>query len=187
MILQQASIAAKSSQGAIRDYPPPPRVPWVVLFGASIAFDVLAGLFIPARYHALTGSVFADAWAFYLCLWLRSLDSDARSPFWCDVFVIVELTWAALASRRGLPPPLATLELLLTVASLILGIATIFLIRSDLERHYNEREPFSLHLSGVMTFIFSIYYFQYHLYKIAQLKERRAQGSMANTSRLFPG
>jgi hypothetical protein len=188
MIFNQTSATGTSAQIPPRDYPAPPCVHWIVLFGASIVVDVLAGLYIPERYHTLTESLFVDAWVFYLSLWIRSLDENARSPFWCDAYVVVELTLAVLSAFplaiwRDSPSPLAVAKLLLAFASLTLGILAIFLIRSDLERHYNEREPLGLHLSGMMTFFFSIYYFQYHLYKIAQLKEGQAGGDLTDSTR----
>jgi hypothetical protein len=46
-----------------------------------------------------------------------------------------------------------------------------FQMRSDLEDYYNTVEPINLRLSGVMTFFFSVYYFQYHLSRIAAWKK----------------
>jgi hypothetical protein len=109
----------------------------------------------------------------FACGFVRSLDSDARSPFWCDVYVIVEIAAAALSVRRNLSPVLQGTEAALTIAAAILGIVTCFLIRSDLVRHYNEREPYGLQLSGAMTFFLSFLYFQYHLNRIAKWREEQ--------------
>jgi hypothetical protein len=49
---------------------------------------------------------------------------------------------------------------------------TVYVIRAELHFHYNVREPVGLYLNGIMTFLFSLFYFQYHLYKIAKLRER---------------
>jgi hypothetical protein len=163
-----------------RDYPPPPRVHWSVLLCVYIAVESLVTYCTPLRYHQLFDSIAGDAWAFYLCLWIRSLDSDARSPFWCDVYVIVELACAALSMRQNPSRIVDGTTALLGLASVVLGIVTIFLIRSDLERHYNEREPYGLQLSGAMTFFFSFLYFQYHLYDIAKWREKERS---ANPSR----
>lgn len=171
MPLNQDSATGTPSQILARDYPSPPRVHWFVLFCASICVDVLFTIYAPARYQGLLTSIAVDAWAFYLCVWIRSLDDDARSPFWCDAYVIVQLAAAALETWRNPPFLPALTELLLVFASLVLGIATIFLIRSDLERHYNEREPYGLRLSGVMTLFFSFFYFQYYLRRIAKWRE----------------
>ena len=73
---------------------------------------------------------------------------------------------------------------ILAHTSRILEIVTIFLIRSDLERHYNEREPYGLQLNGLMTFFFSFLYFQYHLCDIA--KRRRADHAANSGRTLYP-
>jgi hypothetical protein len=168
--------------GFARDYPPPPRVHWVVLLVFFSATDVLVGAFAPGPYRTLLKSIAGDAWAFYLCLWIRSLDSDARSPFWCDVYVIVEIAAAALSVRQNLSPVLHGTEAALTTAAAILGIVTVFLIRSDLVRHYNEREPYGLRLSGAMTFFFSFLYFQYHLYRIARWRQQQHAAAVPGRS-----
>ena len=166
------SATGSSALYPARDYPPPPRVHWLVLLCAFTLIKILVGTYTPPRYHELVDSIAGDAWAFYLCLWIRSLDSDARSPFWCDVYVIVELAYAALDMRQNPSRTLDQAIAFLGLSSAVLGIVTIFLIRSDLERHYNERELYGLHLSGVMTFLFSFLYFQYHLYDIAKWREK---------------
>jgi hypothetical protein len=60
----------------------------------------------------------------------------------------------------------------LALLALLIWFVTIYVIRADLHYHYNLREPVGLYLSGVMTFFFSFLYFQYHLRKIAELRER---------------
>ena len=70
-----------------------------------------------------------------------------------------------------------------TVAVILLGLAglcglaavvaiyvALFQARSSLVRYYNTVEPIGLKLSGVMTFFFSLYYFQYHFQRIAEWK-----------------
>ena len=181
MSFGRTSVTGSQVDYPARDYQPPPRVHWSVLLFASIAVDGLASYYAPLRFHELVNSIAGDAWAFYLCLWIRSLDSDARSPFWCDVYVIVELAYAALAMRQNPSRIEHETIALLGLASVVLGIITIFLIRSDLERHYNEREPYGLHLSGVMTFFFSFLYFQYYLYDIAKWREKERSGNPSRT------
>jgi hypothetical protein len=171
MSFQRNFVTATPDLHPARDYPTPPRVHWLVLLCAFWIVKIVVGTYTPLRYHGLVDSIAGDAWAFYLCLWIRSLDSDARSPFWCDVYVIVELAYAALDVRQNQSRMMDGTLAFLGLASAVLGIATIFLIRSDLVRHYNEREPYGLQLSGVMTFFFSFLYFQYHLYNIAKWRE----------------
>jgi hypothetical protein len=139
---------------------------WIVL---AIVFAVIA----PRAYQKLLNSLVVDAWAFRLCLWIRALDTRARSPFWCDVYVVVELAYALLSIRQN--PSYVDLTTDFEFASFCLYIWTIYLIRSDLLKHYNQREPCGLELNGVMTYLFSFLYFQSRLYPIAQAKKRAAQ------------
>jgi hypothetical protein len=47
----------------------------------------------------------------------------------------------------------------------------VFGMRRSIVQYYNTREPIGLKLSGVMTFFFSILYFQYHFSRIAEWKQ----------------
>jgi hypothetical protein len=139
-------------------YPPPPRVHWFALLAGWLAIAAVIKRYAPPSYVDL----------------LQSLVVDARSPFWCDVYVVIQLLGVGFTVVRTRPPALELVMGLLGIAAVVLGIATVFLIRSDLVRHYNEREHAGLVLSGAMTFFFSFVYFQYHLYDIAQRKKRQA-------------
>jgi uncharacterized membrane protein HdeD (DUF308 family) len=57
------------------------------------------------------------------------------------------------------------------VAGAVLQLVGIFQMRSAIENHYNSVEPINLRLSGVMTFFFNVYYFQYHFTRIANWKK----------------
>jgi hypothetical protein len=158
-------------------YPPPPRVRWGVLLLAEVVIASAINTLVPAPYRDLCNSLVIDAWAFYLCLWIRKLDADAASPFWCDVYVIVELAFAAIQIQQHPSPRLQMLSTFLGAASTILGIVTLFLIRAELVRHYNQREDYSLVLSPVLTFFFSFVYFQFHLYAIADQKRKEREAN----------
>jgi hypothetical protein len=47
----------------------------------------------------------------------------------------------------------------------------VFQMKDSLENYYNTVEPINLRLSGVMTFFFAVYYFQYHFSRIAAWKK----------------
>jgi hypothetical protein len=65
----------------------------------------------------------------------------------------------------------APLGSLVTLVAAVIYLIGAFQMRSDLEDYYNTVEPINLRLSGVMTFFFSVYYFQYHLSRIAAWKK----------------
>jgi len=153
-------------------YPAPPNVHWGVLFGAQIVIAIVACYLVPRAYWSLVWNLVFDAWALYICLWINKLEPGTMSIYWCTGFVALQIAFNA----PGAPVP-ATKGITIFAASLaliciVMWIVTIYLIRAELHFHYNQREPVGLYLGGVMTFFFSFLYFQYHLYKIAQLRER---------------
>lgn len=165
------------STGVLRkiDYPAPPRVHWSVLLLSWIVLAFLFALLAPPAYQKLLNSLIVDAWAFRLCLWIRSLEPDTRSPFWCDVYVVVELAYSLMCIRRTPSIVEQDITSYLAIASFCLGAWTIYLIRSDLLKHYNRREPYGLELNGLMTYMFSFLYFQSQLYPIAKAKMREME------------
>jgi hypothetical protein len=162
------------------EYPPPPRVHWTVLLLAWFVLFVLIASFTPPAYQVLLVSLVADAWAFRLCLWIRSLDTGARSPFWCDVAIVAQLGYVLLGLRQNRSPAELDIQTTLGLATFFLSLWTIYLIRSDLLRHYNQREPYGLELNGALTYFFSFLYFQAKLYPIARAKSRAAHEHKGN-------
>jgi len=57
------------------------------------------------------------------------------------------------------------------VLSCVFGLMGVFGMRRSLLNYYNTVEPIGLRLSGVMTFFFSVFYFQYHFTRIANWKQ----------------
>jgi hypothetical protein len=157
-------------------FPAPPNVHWAVLLGGEIFISIIAIVLAPRAYWNLVGNLGFDAWTIYLCLWIRKLEPGAMSIFWCIAFVVLEFV---INVPAGAPPASAGITIIggiLALLAVVLWIVTVYVIRAELHYHYNVREPIGLYLSGVMTFFFSFLYFQYHLHKIAQLKERYGDG-----------
>lgn len=67
----------------------------------------------------------------------------------------------------------------LYLGCLVVQLVGIFAVRSDLEEYYNSVEPINLQLSGVMTFFFSVFYFQYHLSRISRWKKTGILGAQS--------
>ena len=83
----------------------------------------------------------------------------------------------ALAATSGSqdPPsgPIAALVILLaggSIGGIALHIIGNFKMRSAMLEYYNSVEPINLRLSAVMTFFFSVLYFQHHFSRIAAWK-----------------
>jgi hypothetical protein len=60
---------------------------------------------------------------------------------------------------------------LVQLGGFVLIIAGHFSMKSALEDHYTRVERIGLQLSGVMTFFFNVFYFQYHFSAIRRWKE----------------
>ena len=169
--------------GALPDYPAPPSIRPFTLFLVWFILACLIEQYAPEPYRELLNSLVVGGWALYLCLWIRRLDPDCKCAFWCDVYLVVEIACASLTIRQHPSQGLQSLIVALGIGSGVLGIATIFLIRYDLQKHYNEREPIGLHLGPVKTLLFSFLYFQSKLYEIAEFKRRQAAGISEDPSR----
>jgi hypothetical protein len=67
-------------------------------------------------------------------------------------------------------PGLAGFGAVLILAGAICGIVAAFKIRDAMEEYYNSVENMGLALSGVMVFFFNVIYIQYHINRIARMK-----------------
>jgi hypothetical protein len=93
------------------------------------------------------------------------------------VGMIVQVAVSFVAGRSGSMDTIATAStvvLLLNLVIVVVMLIAVFGMRSSLVRYYNSVENIGLKLSGVMTFFFSILYFQYHFSRIAEMKKRGA-------------
>jgi hypothetical protein len=135
----------------------PPDLHWALVFLIAV---VSCGLF---NY----------AWLIVEAAFVKKLKPESKSL----LFIILAIAGFLIggfmrgftgALHRGDSSPLGAL---LSLAGVILYFVGVFQMKSDLEDYYNHVEPINLRLSGVMTFFFNIYYFQYHFSRIAQWKK----------------
>ena len=162
-------------------YPAPPAVHWFALFLVIFILAVAILLLIPGSRTSLFSPIFPAAWSVYLCLWIRDLNPRSRTIIFADIHLAFALI-AALVSPFALPSSL--LKVLLDfwlIGGFVIYLFLVFGIRDELEKHYNEREPIGLKLGPIMIFFFSIYYFQYHLYRIAKAKGTQTAASLGHT------
>jgi hypothetical protein len=76
------------------------------------------------------------------------------------------------ASGSMMAPEAASIVvMLLNVVIIVTGLVAVFSMRRSIVAYYNTVEPIGLQLSGVMTFFFSILYFQYHFSRIIEWKQ----------------
>jgi hypothetical protein len=162
-------------------YGVPGQVPGgVPVYGAP----VVPGLIPPDFHWALVllisffCSVFQIVWLFIEAGFVKKIDSESKGIAFLAgslvtqiVAVIVLFTSIGMNADRQEPSFAFFVPFIfIMIAGTVLHFIGIFQMRSSLENYYNTVEPINLRLSGVMTFFFAVYYFQYHFSRIANWK-----------------
>ena len=149
-------------------------------YGASAAPAMAAGP-VPPDFHwalvllitVLTCGIFNSVWIIVEAAWIRKIKPESKSLLLvvlgiASIYGIQLVSGFIAAMNNSEPNPLTGLLVLAGAIVLLIGN---FVMRSDLEDYYNSVEPINLRLSGVMTFFFSVFYFQYHFSRIAKWKK----------------
>jgi hypothetical protein len=138
--------------------PMPPQMHWVVVLVVSWVTFGLAGL----------------VWAFRQAAFVKKIDSASKATIMLAASLVLMLVQVALYFVAMSSPSsigaMSGLIMLLNVPIVIAALMAIFGMRGSITRYYNTVEPINLRLSGVMTFFFSVLYFQYHFSRIARWK-----------------
>ncbi|MBZ5529965.1 MAG: GYF domain-containing protein [Acidobacteriia bacterium] len=153
--------------GAMRGALMPPDLHWALV--------LLIGFFC---------GLFSLVWMFMEASFVKKLrPQNSGMAFYIGAVVVYVLTVivyfgviiSAVGTTGGREPelPVGALLfcLLLGVTAWALMIIGSFKLRDGLVEYYNTVEPINLRLSGVMTFFFALYYFQYHFSRIAAWKK----------------
>jgi uncharacterized protein DUF4339 len=133
---------------------------------------------------AFTCGIFSFVWVFIQASFVRKIDPKNSSMLFYALgvaayigYIFCYVSIAASAAHGSFDPDAVSHVQTFGAVAFVLGLAAavliligIFKLRSSLEQYYNTVEPIGLRLSGVMTFFFSIYYFQHHLTRIATYK-----------------
>jgi hypothetical protein len=164
---------------AASPYPDAPNLHW----GLVLLFAVL------------TCSLFTVIWDLVISLWLKKIKPDSKAYVWNIVVLVLlvvrmflGMAMVGSALRGSMMNPnhitvgagfygIAALLWLLGLAMVVCYIVGAFVKRADLLEHFNTVEPIGLQLSGVMTFFFAPFYFQYHLNKINAMKQAARFGA----------
>jgi GYF domain 2 len=150
--------SAYGTAPAMATSPVPPDFHWALVLLIGV---VSCGLFL-------------WAWTVVEAVWIRKIKPQSKGL----LFVLLALVCIFLggfingfvgAFNHGhAAPPYGSL---FTLGGYALDLIGIFTMRSDLEDYYNSTENIGLRLSGVMTFFFAVFYFQYHFSRIAKWKK----------------
>jgi hypothetical protein len=179
-----------------RQAPPPPRpafgppagfpTPSAPQFGAPVAASAAPGNGpIPPSMHWLvlliltwvTGGLAGLVWTFRQASFVKKLDPSSKAVMLLAITtlgMVAQVVMYISAMRSLSSSSIATASmviLLLNVVIIVCGLMALFGMRSSIVRYYNTTEPIGLKLSGIMTFFFSILYFQYHFSRIAEWKK----------------
>jgi hypothetical protein len=145
-------------------YPPPPSLHW----GIAVLLGVL------------TCGLFGWVWAFIQAAWVKKVQPESKALLYYGISVglFVLMFGSAFAAGASGNPGAANspLFLLFRIGGGIMWLVAAFNMRTSIEDHYNGAEPIGLSLNGVMTFFFSIYYFQYHFTRINEMKRAQMGG-----------
>jgi len=160
--------AATLAAPVVSPYPAPPSLHW----GLVLLFTFL------------TCGIFGLVWLIVEGVWIRKVKPGAKS---FTYLMVLAALWAALvavgfyqglsAAATGQPSQgVGAIALFIDLIGFVMHIVTVFAMRSDIEDHFNSAEPIGLSLSGVMTFFFAVFYFQYHFTRINDMKRRQVTG-----------
>lgn len=127
--------------------PAPPRLHWalVLLFGL------------------LTLGLFMLVWLFIQSNWIKKINPASQTTAQLVIYVVLMLLSEALSANRGL-------YVTLTLASYVVFYIALYSMRRSMLDHYNRVEPMGLILSPALVFLFSLFYLQHHMTRIARWK-----------------
>jgi hypothetical protein len=139
-------------------YPDPPNLHWALV--------LVIGLF--------TCGLFWIVWIFVQAAWMRKVNPRSNAIFFYIAYAVVSFGGSflriGLMAASGFHNRYMGIGIPLSLISLVLIELGFFDMRRSMEEHFNGPEPIGLSLSGVMTFFFGAFYFQYHMSRINELK-----------------
>jgi GYF domain 2 len=158
--LPGGGVTAYGGGAAINSGPVPPDFHWALV--------LLVNFFC---------NFFQVIWLFVEAAFVKKIDRESKgvallagSLVTIIVGTIVLFSSIGVNGRQGPSAAVMFPFFLIIVAGVVLHLMGIFQMRSSIETYYNTVEPINLRLSGVMTFFFAVFYFQYHFTRIANWK-----------------
>ncbi|MDN5925360.1 MAG: hypothetical protein L0H70_10240, partial [Xanthomonadales bacterium] len=123
-----------------------------------------------AALSFLTLGLFALVWSFVQSRWVRRIEPKCKAQLW---FAVAAVCWIIVCAARVLhwwAPGI--LDVAQSVPWLALGFGVCWLIGTfsmafAMRRHFTDKAIYP-HIDVVMLFIFTIYYLQAHLSRIAR-------------------
>ena len=147
--------AAPAAPAPASQYPSPPNLHW----GIAILLGVV------------TCGLFGWAWVLVQAAWVKKVQPTSKAMIYYAAALGLFAVSIVLSVNGETTKALGSLT---NLAGAVFWIFGAFSVKSSIEEHYTTAEPIGLQLSGVMTFFFNIYYFQYHFTQINEMKNRQA-------------
>ena len=142
-------------------YPDPPNLNWGLM--------LLLGF--------VTFGFFVIVWNFVIATWAKRVHPASKALMYYVIGTI--LVFANFGGSYGIlialghhqHPHNNILGGLIGIASWVVRLIARFMLRDDIEQHFNGPERLGIRLSNVMTFFFGGIYFQYKLNQINDMKQ----------------
>jgi hypothetical protein len=160
-----AGAPAAYAAPAVSPYPPPPNLHWGICVLLSI----------------VTCGIFSVVWIMVEAFWVKKVQPTSKAVTYFSIVIglwalsfVLSISGGVSAARTGhTDSSLQAIQGIITLGYAIVWIVGAFSMRDSIEEHFNSAEPIGLSLSGVMTFFFNVWYFQYHFTKINEMKRRQ--------------
>ena len=123
-------------------------------------------------FTILSCGVFWFVWIFIQSSFIKKIRPDSEVTTLYVIYAVLSFGGGILAGVLSVldEPGGEALGRVAELAGFVVFIVAKFKARRLLEEYYNSVEPIGLWLSGVMTFFFDTFYFQYHFTRIADWK-----------------
>ena len=121
----------------------------------------------------VTCGLFWWVWWIVEAAFIRKVKPDSKGLLFVILSMVSYFTGGFLNGlmRAMNPGEVVYLGVPFSLIGFVLFVIAEFQMKNDLEEYYNTEEPINLRLHGGMTFFFAVWYFQYHLSRIAQWKK----------------
>jgi hypothetical protein len=129
----------------------PPDLHWGIVLGLTV----------------VTCGLFAIVWSFVEAVYVRKIRKENKALIYLGLYACTFAAPFLPLMNHDLGPAVPFINII----GWVLYISAAFSMKGDLEDYYNSDENIGLHLSGIMTFFFSVYYFQYHFNRINTWKK----------------
>lgn len=160
-----------------------PYQPASVYSGTPGYSSAMTGTPVPPDFHwalvlliSFFCGIFQLVWLFVENSFIRKLNREDNSLLFLLSGMGLQVVAAVILVAVAVQHQGDTVGFTLVFWAMILGgavlqIMSYFKMRNTLVEYYNTVEPINLRLSGVMTFFFPVFYFQYHFSRIANWKK----------------